>query len=68
MKTTVRQHRCDINRPRRRHTQKYSKWIFRIFLLDDVYVYQATHKQHLRLSSLKKLSNAGTELKKAVVY
>ena len=49
MKMKNRSQRCNTNRPQSRHEHKFSK--YKVSHYDNVYMDQATPKQHLKLNS-----------------
>ena len=55
-------HRYDMNRTKPRHGHKYTKHKIDLSMMIGM-----CSKQHLKLNSLKKLSNTKTELKKKLI-
>ena len=54
MKTKIRSHKYDINRPRSRHGHKHSN--NKKCLYDDACMYETAPKQHLKLNSSRSLA------------
>ena len=66
LKIKTRSCRCDINRPRRRHGHKYTKYKMCLSIVMAIVV-NNTHAT-FEAQFMKMLSNTEADLKKSVVY
>ena len=66
LKMKNRSHRYDINRPRPRHGQRYTKYKMYLSIMMVICIKQ--HQATFEAQFMKRLSNTEAELKKSVAY